>query len=79
MEHIRCFIKYVEKQAKLMTAMIYYTITGLLLYVLSDWILQKMEVAAGRRFEYRSFIFFFILLFLALVCFSAIRLLSENQ
>ena len=62
-----------------MTAMIYYTITAILLYFLSDWILQRMEISAGRRFEYRSFIFFFILLFLALLCFSAIRLFFDNQ
>jgi len=32
-----------------------------------------LEVAAGRRFEYRSVIFFFILLGLAIVTFSLIR------
>ena len=36
----------------------------------SDWVLQRVEVAVGRRFEHRSLIFFAILLTLALTSFS---------
>jgi hypothetical protein len=37
-----------------------------------------MEVAAGRRFEYRSLLFFGILLTLALISFYLIRLYTGN-
>lgn len=56
---------------------VYYTLTGILLYVVSDWILQRLELAAGRRFEQRTLLFFFILLALALVTFSLIRVLMR--
>jgi hypothetical protein len=52
---------------------IYFTVAGIVLYLFADWSLQRMELAAGRRFEYRSLYFFFILLGLALVVFSLIR------
>lgn len=53
-----------------------YTIVGIGLYLLSDWILNRMEAAAGRRFEKRSLIFFGLLLVLALGSFALIRQLT---
>jgi len=50
-----------------------YTIAAIILYVVSDWLLERLELSAGRRFEYRSLIFFFILSFLALSSFTLIR------
>ena len=52
---------------------ILFTIVGVALYFVSDWLLQRVEATAGRRFEYRSLIFFVILLSLALVTFSFIQ------
>jgi hypothetical protein len=52
---------------------VYFVVVGILLYFGADWILNRMEIVAGRRFEYRSFIFFAILLTLALVTFAIIR------
>lgn len=52
--------------------MIAYTLTGIILYLLSDRILLEMERKAGRRFEYRTIYFFFILLVLALASFAII-------
>ncbi len=52
---------------------VYFTLIAIGLYLLSDWLLDRIEVLAGRRFEYRSLIFFAILLTLALVSFSLIR------
>lgn len=52
---------------------VYYTITAVALYFISDWILQRIEIAAGRRFEQRTLIFFAILLGLALLSFAGIR------
>ena len=49
---------------------VYFTLVAALLYLFSDWVLQRVEVVAGRRFEHRSLIFFAILLTLALISFS---------
>jgi hypothetical protein len=53
--------------------MIYYTLAGVFLYVAADWILDRIEIAAGRRLEYRSPVFFIILLAMALTSFALIR------
>jgi DMSO/TMAO reductase YedYZ heme-binding membrane subunit len=50
-----------------------YTIVAIALYLVSDWILGRIETAYGRPFEYRTLIFFAILLLLALASFSLIR------
>ena len=50
-----------------------YTLAAILLYFLADWLLNRMEVAAGRRFERRSLIFFAILLALATGSFTLVR------
>ncbi len=56
--------------------MVYFTIAGIALYFVSDWILERVEIARGGRFENRTLIFFVILLVLALVTFSLIRRLT---
>lgn len=58
-----------------MTAMMIYTLVGIILYFASDWILLQIEHAAGRQFENRNLIFFVIILTLALVSFAVIRLI----
>lgn len=57
---------------------VYFTVVAGLLYLFSNWILDRFEVAAGRRFEYRSVIFFGILLALAIISFYLIRLYTGN-
>ena len=57
---------------------IYYTLAGLGLYVVSDWILNRIEIMRGERFEHRSLIFFGIILVLALVTFRLIRYFQEG-
>ena len=52
---------------------VYFTLVAIVLYLVSDWILDRVEVAAGRRFEHRSLLFFAILLTLALASFALIR------
>lgn len=52
---------------------VYFTAVAIILYLGADWILNRIEVAAGRRFEYRTLIFFAILLTMALVSFALIR------
>ena len=53
--------------------LIYYTLAGVILYVAADWILDRIEIAAGRRLEYRSLVFFVILLAMAMTSFALIR------
>jgi len=52
---------------------IYYTLIAAGLYLVSNWILDRIEVSRGARFEYRSFIFFFIILTLAIIAFGLIN------
>jgi len=52
---------------------VYFTLVAALLYLSSNWIVERIEIAAGRRFQNRSLLFFGILLTLALVTFSLIR------
>ncbi len=58
--------------------MLYFTLAAVLLYLGADWILNRIEVIVGRRFEYRSIIFFAILLVMALASFALIRHLSSQ-
>lgn len=50
-----------------------YTVAGLVLYFLSDWILNQIEIKRGQRFENRSMVFFGIILVLALGTFELIK------
>ncbi len=52
---------------------IYFTLAAIILYVVADRILDRIEVSRGRRFEHRSLIFFAILATLALGSFTLIR------
>jgi len=54
---------------------LYYTIAGIVLYLLADWILRQMEARAGRVFEHRTLVFFGLLSALALGTFALIRTL----
>jgi hypothetical protein len=55
---------------------VYYTIAGIVLYLGSDWILNRIEISRGKRFEHRSVIFFVIILVLAVVSFRIIEHLT---
>ena len=52
---------------------VYFTLAAIALYLFSDWLLERMEAFAGRRFEHRSLVFFGLLLGFSLVCFALIR------
>ncbi len=56
---------------------IYFTLMGIGLYLMSDWLLDRIETARGNRFEYRSMIFFSIIMVLALVTFQLITYLKQ--
>jgi len=55
---------------------VYYTIAGITLYLVSDWILNRIEIARGERLEHRSMIFFVIIFVLAVVSFRIIEHLT---
>jgi hypothetical protein len=59
-------------------SIVYFTLAAVALYLLSDWILERAELAAGRRFQYRSLVFFSILLTLAVTSFALISHLTGN-
>ena len=52
---------------------LYYTFAGAALYLIADWLLQRIEVHLGKRLEHRTLVFFAIILVLALGSFAAIR------
>ena len=55
---------------------IYFTLTAILLYLAADWILRRIETAAGKPLQYRSLIFFVILMTMAVTSFALIRNLT---
>jgi hypothetical protein len=55
-----------------MTA-VYFTLTAVLLYLVADRALRGIESAVGHSLEYRSVVFFAILLTLAMGTFALIR------
>ena len=58
---------------------VYFTLVAALLYLIANWAVNRIEIAAGRRFQYRSLLFFGILLTLALTSFYLIRLYTGNS
>jgi len=59
--------------------MLYLLVVGIVLYAVSDWIVKRIEAAAGRRLEQRTLIFFAILLVLALSSFALIQRLAGTE
>jgi hypothetical protein len=52
---------------------ILFTVVAVVLYLLSDWIVQRIEIAAGRRLEHRTLIFFALISVLAVTTFTLLR------
>ncbi len=46
---------------------LYFTLGAIIIYWGTDWILNRIEQARGKRFAKRNIIFFFILFVLAIV------------
>jgi len=59
-------------------ATVYYVLTGILLYLAADWLLQRIEARAGRFLKHRTLVFFGLLASMALVSFALIRMLLER-
>lgn len=61
---------------------IYYTLIAGGLYFISDWILDRIEVSRGERFQnriIRSLVFFLIILALAFISFGFINYLGYTS
>jgi len=56
---------------------VYFTAAAAILYLVSNWILERIEVGIGRRLDNRTLIFFVLLLSLALASFAVIRRLTS--
>lgn len=46
-----------------------FTLVAVALYVIANWIVERIEIARGERLAWRSLLFFFILASLALPTF----------
>jgi len=57
---------------------IYFTVTAIILYVFSDWLLKRIEAARGKTLENRSLIFFVIIMVLAVGSFKIIEVLTTT-
>lgn len=57
---------------------LYYTAAGIILYFVSDTILDRIEASRGKRFENRTVIFFIIILVLAVGSFKVIESLTAR-
>jgi len=53
-----------------------FTAVAVILYVMADWILDRIEVYHGARLKGRSLVFFAILLGLALAAFAVLGQLN---
>ena len=69
---------FVHRKGRSTMNIVYFTLAAAILYLLSDWILDRVEVTAGRRFQHRSIVFFGILLTLSMTSFTLINYLTGN-
>jgi len=60
-------------------SIVYFTLVAIILYLAADWILNRIEIAAGKVLEHRSIIFFALLLALALTTFTLIQVYTGNS
>ena len=52
---------------------VYFTVTGIVLYLVADRLVVLIERRAGRVLEHRTLLFFVLLLSMALAAFALIR------
>ena len=55
---------------------VYFTVTAILLYVFSDWLVRKIEEKRGEPLPNRSVVFFVIIMVLAVGSFKLIEVLA---
>lgn len=52
---------------------LYFTLTAIILYIGAGWILNRIEIARGKRLERRNMFFFILLLAMTLVSFEILN------
>ncbi len=62
-----------------MLQILVFTITAILLYVFSDWLLGKMEQIRGKPFAARSMVFLIIILLLSVVTFEGLQKILSSK
>jgi hypothetical protein len=61
-----------------MSELILFTLNGIVIYLLADWVLKLIERRRGAALKQRQIVFFGIFLVLALVSFSVLRKLLST-
>jgi len=61
-----------------MSEVLIFTLNGIFIYLVSDWIVRKIEASQGGVMKYRQIIFFAVFLSLALATFQMLRLLLQS-
>jgi len=61
-----------------MSEILIFTLNGIFIYLVSDWIVRKIEAAQGSVMKYRQIVFFAVFLSLALATFQMLRLLLQS-
>ncbi len=61
-----------------MSEILIFTLNGIFIYLVSDWIVRKIEALQGGVLKYRQIVFFAIFLSLALTTFQMLRLLLQS-
>ncbi len=69
---------FLRRKGRSFMSIVYFTLAAAILYLFSDWILERVEVTAGRRFQHRSLVVFGILLTLSVTSFTLISYLTGN-
>lgn len=58
---------------------ILYTVSGILLYILADAALDRIEALHGEPIPHRNLVFFVIIFFLALILFQVVRMIYSTS
>jgi hypothetical protein len=61
-----------------MTEIILFTLNGIVVYLVSDWIIRLIETKRGEAIKHRQIIFFVIFLSLALITFQVLQTLLKS-
>lgn len=61
-----------------MIEILYFTLTGILVYFLADWIVRKIEQSRGTVLPQRQVVFFAVFLVLILLAFEIVPRLAGN-
>ena len=57
---------------------LWFTLTAILLYLMSDWILRQIETRRGKPFANRGIVFFLVIFPLALIAFEILERILKS-